>query len=113
MVEKAVQASDELAKQGISARVLNMSSIKQIDEAAINKAASETGAILTCEEHTVKGGLGGAVAEVLCLNKQFHMYMICKNETFGESGKAEDLLKKYNLTSEHIVEEAVKLITRK
>ena len=113
MVEKAVQASDELAKQGISARVLNMSSIKPIDEAAINKAASETGAILTCEEHTVKGGLGGAVAEVLCLNKPVPMFMIGTNDTFGESGKAEDLLKKYNLTSEHIVEEAVKLITRK
>lgn len=113
MVEKAVQASDELAKQGISARVLNMSSIKPIDEAAINKAASETGAILTCEEHTVKGGLGGAVAEVLCLNKPVPMSMIGTNDTFGESGKAEDLLKKYNLTSEHIVEEAVKLITRK
>lgn len=67
MTAKALRAAETLEKQGISARVINMSSIKPIDEEAIVKAAEETGAIVTAEEHTVKGGLGGAVAEVLAL----------------------------------------------
>lgn len=113
MVAKAVKAAELLKEKGILARVINMSSIKPIDEKAILKAAEETGAILTCEEHTVKGGLGGAVAEVLCLHKPVPMSMIGTEDTFGESGKADDLLEKYGLTAEHIAEEAAALIARK
>ena len=113
MVAKAVKAAELLKEKGISARVINMSSIKPIDEKAILKAAEETGAILTCEEHTVKGGLGGAVAEVLCLHKPVPMSMIGTEDTFGESGTADDLLEKYGLTAEHIAEEAAALIARK
>lgn len=113
MTSKAVSAAKELDKQGIHARVINMSSIKPIDEEAIVKAAKETGAILTCEEHTVNGGLGGAVAEVLAKNCPAIMSMIGTNDTFGESGTADSLLEKYGLTADHIVEEAKKLLKRK
>lgn len=113
MTSKAVSAAKELEKQGIHARVINMSSIKPIDEEAIVKAAKETGAILTCEEHTVNGGLGGAVAEVLAKNCPAIMSMIGTNDTFGESGTADSLLEKYGLTADHIVEKAKKLLKRK
>lgn len=113
MTSKAVSAAKELEKQGIHARVINMSSIKPIDEEAIVKAAKETRAILTCEEHTVNGGLGGAVAEVLAKNCPAIMSMIGTNDTFGESGTADSLLEKYGLTADHIVEEAKKLLKRK
>lgn len=113
MTSKAVSAAKELGKQGIQARVINMSSIKPIDEEAIVKAAKETGAILTCEEHTVNGGLGGAVAEVLAKNYPVIMSMIGTNDTFGESGTADSLLEKYGLTVDHIIEEAKKLLKRK
>lgn len=113
MTSKAVSAARELEKQGIQARVINMSSIKPIDEEAIIKAAKETGAILTCEEHTVNGGLGGAVAEVLAKNYPVIMSMIGTNDTFGESGTADSLLEKYGLTVDHIIEEAKRLLKRK
>ena len=112
MVAKAKAAADLLAAKGISARVINMSSIKPIDEEAILKAAEETGHIVTCEEHSIKGGLGGAVAEVLCLHKPVPMTMVGVNDSFGESGTADDLLKKYGLTAEHIAEEAEALLKR-
>ena len=103
MTSKAVSAAKELEKQGIHARVINMSSIKPIDEEAVVKA----------EEHTVNGGLGGAVAEVLAKNCPAIMSMIGTNDTFGESGTADSLLEKYGLTADHIVEEAKKLLKRK
>lgn len=113
MTSKAVEAAKNLAEKGIHARVINMSSIKPIDDEAIIKAAKETGAILTCEEHSVHGGLGGAVAEVLAKKHPTIMTMIGTNDTFGESGTAESLLEKYQLTAEHIQEEALNLMQRK
>ena len=113
MVAKAVEAAAILKKKDISARVINMSSIKPIDEDAIIKASKETGAVITCEEHTVMGGLGSAVAEVICKNTPVPMSMIGTEDTFGESGKADDLLNKYGLSTEHIVEEAMRILERK
>lgn len=113
MVAKAVEAGAILKKKDISARVINMSSIKPIDEDAIIKASKETGAVITCEEHTVMGGLGSAVAEVICKNTPVPMSMIGTEDTFGESGKADDLLNKYGLSTEHIVEEAIRILERK
>lgn len=113
MVAKAVEAVAILKKKDISARVINMSSIKPIDEDAIIKASKETGAVITCEEHTVMGGLGSAVAEVICKNTPVPMSMIGTEDTFGESGKADDLLNKYGLSTEHIVEEAIRILERK
>lgn len=113
MVSRALLAADLLKGCGVSARVINMSSIKPIDEAAIVKAAQDTGAIVTAEEHSVKGGLGSAVAEVVVKRCPVPMAMVGVGDSFGESGKADDLLKKYGLTSSRIAEEALALCKRK
>ncbi len=113
MSGKAVAAAKLLQEEGISARVLNMSSIKPIDEDAILKAAKETGAILTAEEHSVIGGLGSAVAETVVKGNPVPMAMLGLNDTFGESGKSEDLLEKYGLTAEHIRDMAKELMAKK
>ena len=106
MTQQALQAAKMLAEKGISARVINMSSIKPIDEAAIVKAAKETGAIVTCEEHTVMGGLGSAVAEVVVRHCPVPMAMVGTEDVFGQSGKASEVLKVYGLSPEHIALEA-------
>lgn len=113
MTQQALQAAKMLAEEGISARVINMSSIKPIDEAAIVKAAKETGAIVTCEEHTVMGGLGSAVAEVVVRQCPVPMAMVGTEDVFGQSGKASEVLKVYGLTPEHIALEAKKLVEAK
>lgn len=113
MTQQALQAAKMLAEKGISARVINMSSIKPIDEAAIVKAAKETGAIVTCEEHTVMGGLGSAVAEVVVRHCQVPMAMVGTEDVFGQSGKASEVLKVYGLSPEHIALEAKKLVEAK
>ncbi|WP_270455746.1 transketolase family protein [Allisonella histaminiformans] len=113
MTQQAIRAAKMLAEKGISARVINMSSIKPIDEAAIVKAAKETGAIVTCEEHTVMGGLGSAVAEVVVRHCPVPMAMVGTEDVFGQSGKASEVLKVYGLTPEHIALEAKKLVEAK
>lgn len=113
MTQQALQAAKMLAEKGISARVINMSSIKPIDEAAIVKAAKETGAIVTCEEHTVMGGLGSAVAEVVVRHCPVPIAMVGTEDVFGQSGKASEVLKVYGLTPEHIALEAKKLVEAK
>ena len=113
MTQQALQAAKMLAEEGISARVINMSSIKPIDEAAIVKAAKETGAIVTCEEHTVMGGFGSAVAEVVVRQCPVPMAMVGTEDVFGQSGKASEVLKVYGLTPEHIALEAKKLVEAK
>jgi transketolase len=113
MVGAALAAAEELAKEGLSARVLNMSTIKPIDSIAIEKAAAETGAIVTCEEHSIVGGLGSAVAEVLVESAPVPMERIGVADTFGESGTPDALLTKYKLTSADIVKAARKVIGRK
>ena len=104
MVERALKAAEDLAKEGISARVLNVGTIKPLDGETILKAAQETKFIVTAEEHSVIGGLGSAVSEFLgevhpTLVKKLGIY-----DKFGESGKGDQLLEKYNLTSTRIVE---------
>ena len=113
MTQQALQAAKMLAEEGISARVINMSSIKPIDEEAIVKAAKETGAIVTCEEHTVMGGLGSAVAEVVVRQCPVPMAMVGTEDVFGQSVKASEVLKVYGLTPEHIALEAKKLVEAK
>ena len=113
MTQQALQAAKMLAEEGISARVINMSSIKPIDEEVIVKAAKETGAIVTCEEHTVMGGLGSAVAEVVVRQCPVPMAMVGTEDVFGQSGKASEVLKVYGLTPEHIALEAKKLVEAK
>lgn len=113
MTAPAKQAAQELAAVGISARVLNIHTIKPIDKEAIVQAAAETGAIVTCEEHSIIGGLGSAVAEVLVENSPVPMERMGVLDTFGESGTPDSLLVKYHLTTEDIVAAAKKVLSRK
>lgn len=113
MVGPAVKAAEELKQQGISARVLNIHTIKPIDKAAIIKAAEDTGAIVTCEEHNIIGGLGSAVAEVLVENHPALMERVGVLDTFGESGTPNALVAKYHLTAADIVKAAQKVLSRK
>ncbi|MBF1328855.1 MAG: transketolase family protein, partial [Mogibacterium diversum] len=87
MVADAIEAAEELAKEGVYARVIDMHTIKPIDETAIINAARENGPIVTAEEHSVIGGLGSAVAEVVVKNKPVRVEMVGQKDTFGESGK--------------------------
>ncbi len=106
MVNEALIAADTLAEQGISARVINMATIKPIDRDIIIKAAAETGAIVTAEEHSVIGGLGSAVAEVVAETKPVPVVRVGVEDTFGQSGPAVELLKVYGLSAENVVEKA-------
>lgn len=111
MVSEAMEAAAELSeKHGIQARVLDMHTIKPIDAEAIVKAAAETGCIVTAEEHSVIGGLGSAVAEVVSTHCPAKMYMVGQRDSFGESGKPDELKKKYGMTAADIVEGALTLL---
>ncbi len=103
MVNEAMMAADELAEDGIDARVIDMHTIKPIDEEIIIRAAEDTGAIVTAEEHSVIGGLGSAVAEVTAAKCPVKMAFVGQKDVFGESGKPEELKKKYGMTKDDIV----------
>lgn len=113
MVEKALEAKEILEKDGINARVIDIHTIKPIDREIIVKAAKETGAIVTCEEHNVIGGLGSAVAEVLCEECPVPMERIGVKDIFGKSGVPAQLLKEYGLTAEDIANSAKKIVAKK
>lgn len=113
MVSRALEAAEALKEQGIDARVINIHTIKPLDTALIAQAAKETGAILTVEEHNVIGGLGSAVAEAVVENHPVQMKRVGMMDTFGESGKPNELLEKYGLTPKAIVEAATELKKRK
>ncbi len=114
MVSKAIEASEVLKENGISARVIDMFCIKPIDEEIIKKASKETGAIVTCEEHSVLGGLGGAVAEVLAKNGCIvPVEMVGVKDCHAESGAYSELLKKYGLDTDSIVNAATKVVSKK
>jgi transketolase len=104
MVVKAIEAAEELKKLGISARVINMSTIKPIDKKIIIKAARETGAIVTAEEHNMIVGMGSAVTEVLTDHEPVPQRRVGIPDVFGESGESEELMEAYGLTVENIVE---------
>ncbi|MBQ4595866.1 MAG: transketolase family protein [Firmicutes bacterium] len=103
MVKEAVMAAEELAKEGIDARIIDIHTIKPLDEEIIIKAAQETKAIVTAEEHSVIGGLGSAVSEVVVKNAPVKMAMVGQKDTFGESGKPDQLKEKYGMTAADIV----------
>lgn len=113
MVSEALSAAKMLEEENIQARVINMHTIKPIDVGAIKKAAQETGAIVTAEEHQMAGGLGGAVAEVVAQNISVPMELVGVRDSFGESGKPEQLLEAYGLKDKSIVEAVRKVIKRK
>lgn len=103
MVNEALIAAEELSKAGIDARVIDIHTIKPLDEEIIIKAATETGKIVTAEEHSVIGGLGSAVAEVVTRKTPVKMAYVGQNDTFGESGKPDQLKEKYGMTAANIV----------
>ena len=111
MVNEALNAAETLAGEGISVRVINILTIKPLDEEIVLKAAKDCGTIVTAEEHSIIGGLGSAVAECVCAGCPVPVRRVGVNDTFGHSGPAVELLKQFGLSAEHIAEvvrEAVK-----
>ena len=111
MVNEALNAAETLAAEGISVRVINIHTIKPLDEELVLKAAKDCGTIVTAEEHSIIGGLGSAVAECVCAGCPVPVRRVGVNDTFGHSGPAVELLKQFGLSAEHIAEvvrEAVK-----
>jgi transketolase len=113
MVYLSLVAAEKLQKKGISARVINLHTIKPIDKKAIIKAAKETKCIVTAEEHQLMAGFGSAVAEVVVQNCPVPMEMVGVRDTFGESGQPWELLKKYHLMDGDIVRAVEKTIHRR
>ncbi|HRX30269.1 MAG: transketolase family protein [Bacteroidales bacterium] len=113
LVWKALEAADVLAEKGISAEVINIHTIKPIDEEAILKSVSKTRCVVTAEEHMLNGGLGDSVAQILSRKLPSPMEMVGVNDVFGESGKPNELMVKYGLDTPNIVEAAQKVIKRK
>jgi transketolase len=113
IVHEALLAHEALKARGINVRVLNMHTVKPLDEAAVLRAAAETGAIVTAEEHQIYGGLGGAVAELLVRNKPVPVAMVGIRDTFGETGTPEELAVRYGLTARDIAAAVDEVLARK
>ncbi|HDQ92522.1 MAG TPA: transketolase family protein, partial [Synergistetes bacterium] len=113
MVYESLVAAGILAKKGISARVINCHTVKPLDRETIFAAARETGAIVTAEEHQVMGGFGSAIAEAVSQNCPVPMRMIGIQDTFGQSGDPEELMKAYELTGQDIAKAALDVIAMK
>ena len=113
MVEQALLAKELLAKDGISARIIDMPTIKPLDKALVLESAAKTGALVTAEEHNIIGGLGSAVAEVLCENLPCPMQRVGVEDAFGRSGTVPALMELYGLTSAHIAAKAKVAVAQK
>ena len=113
MVNEALLAAEALKADGISARVVNMATIKPIDREIIIDSAKKTGAIVTAEEHSVLGGLGGAVAEVVCETVPVPVLRVGVEDVFGKSGPALELLHIFGLDAAHIAEKAKQAVALK
>ena len=112
MVSIALEANEILKNEGISARIVNMPCIKPIDAELIKESAEKTGVIVTCEEHNIIGGLGSAVTEVVCESKPVPVVRVGVNDTYGRSGKAQELIPVFGLDAQSVVDrvkEAIKL----
>jgi len=113
MVWKAIEAGQQLAEKGISAEIINIHTIKPLDEEAVIASAKKTGCVVTAEEHQMNGGLGDSIAQLLSRTMPTPLEMVAVNDSFGESGKPEELLVKYGLNDTDIVEAAQRAIGRK
>lgn len=113
MVAAALEAANELAHDGLSVRVLDMHTVKPLDTEAVEKAARETGAIVTAEEHLLEGGLGAAVSHAVVELHPVPMEFVGIKDRYAKSGSAQELLEKYGLTAKNIVEASKKAISRK
>lgn len=113
MVWLALEAANQLAEKGIQSEVINIHTIKPLDVKAILDSVRKTGCAVTCEEHQINGGLGDSVAQTLSAHHPAPLEMVAVNDSFGESGKPLDLLKKYGLSTENIAAAAEKVMARK
>mgnify|MGYP002795112106 FL=1 len=113
LVWEALQASEKLEAMGISAEVINIHTIKPLDDEAILKSVAKTGCIVTAEEHNFLGGLGESIARILVQNNPIPQEFVAVNDSFGESGTPAQLMEKYGLTEKDIVAAAKKVIARK
>src|SRR5690606_26251775 len=110
---RALQAREELAKEGIKAEVINVQTIKPLDNEAVLASARKTGCVVTCEEHNRYGGLGDAVAQVLTTHLPTPQEFVAVNDSFGESGTPDQLLKKYGLDTPDIINAVNAVLKRK
>ena len=113
LVWEALEACEQLNDKGISAEVINIHTIKPLDEKAVLTSANKTKCIVTAEEHMINGGLGDSIAQVISRNNPIPIEYVGVNDTFGESGTPDQLMDKYGLNAEAIVEAALKVISRK
>lgn len=113
LVWKSIEAAKELAEKGISAEVINMHTIKPLDEKAILDSIAKTKCIVTAEEHMINGGLGDSVAQVITRNNPIPQEYVGVNDTFGESGTPDELMTKYGIDTADVVKAALKVIDRK
>ena len=113
LVWESLQAAEQLEAEGISVKVINIHTIKPLDEDIILKSVAKTGCVVTAEEHNKLGGLGESVARTLALNTPTPQEFIATNDTFGESGTPEQLMKKYGLDADAVVTAVKKVISRK
>ena len=113
LVWESIDASIKLEKLGISSEIINIHTIKPLDEEIIIKSVRKTNALVSAEEHNFLGGLGESISRVLSLNYPVPQEFIATNDTFGESGKPSELMKKYSLDSDSILEAVKKVILRK
>jgi transketolase len=113
LVWEAILAGEKLSEMGIDAEIINIHTIKPLDEEAILKSVAKTRCVVTCEEHNRLGGLGDSVAQVLVKNDPLPQEYVAVDDSFGESGKPSDLMKKYGLDSENIIKAVQKVIARK
>jgi transketolase len=113
LVWEAIQAAQKLSEKGISADVINIHTIKPLDEKAIIKSVKKTGCVITAEEHNFLGGLGESVARTLAENNPAPQEFVATQDTFGESGTPDQLMNKYGLNAEAIIKASEKVLKRK
>src|SRR5678815_4213591 len=113
LVWKALEACMMLAEKGINAEIINIHTIKPLDAEAVLRSVRKTGCVVTAEEHQVNGGLGDAIAHLLARNYPAPMEFVAVNDSFGESGTPEQLMKKYGLEAENITEAALRVLSHK
>jgi transketolase len=113
LVWKAIEAGEKLAEEGINAEIINIHTIKPLDEEAVLKSVAKTGCVVTAEEHNRFGGLGDSIAQVLCRNNPVPQEYVAVNDSFGESGTPDQLMKKYGLDTEDIINAVKRVIKRK
>ncbi|KAA3436094.1 transketolase family protein [Rufibacter hautae] len=113
LVWEAIKAGEKLAEMGISAEIINIHTIKPLDAEAVLKSVAKTGCVVSAEEHNRLGGLGDSIAQLLAQNTPLPMEYVAVNDSFGESGTPEQLMKKYGLDDAHIVAAVQKVLERK